>query len=47
MTSVSSEVLSRGSGVTAAVQTLELTRKFEDLVAVDHLSFSTASGSKY
>ncbi|MBZ5501991.1 MAG: ATP-binding cassette domain-containing protein [Acidobacteriia bacterium] len=45
MTSVSSELHPSASKVSAAVQTLELTRKFEDLVAVDHLSFSTASGS--
>ena len=45
MTSASSELLPSASKVAAAVQTLDLTRKFEELVAVDHLSFSTASGS--
>jgi ABC-2 type transport system ATP-binding protein len=30
---------------TAAVQTIELTRQYEDLVAVNHLSFAAAKGS--
>jgi ABC-2 type transport system ATP-binding protein len=45
MASTSSEVSRITSEVAAAVETVELTCRFEDLVAVDHLSFSTASGS--
>jgi len=45
MTSVSTEIPSRASEAVPAVQTMELTRTFDDLVAVDHLSFVTASGS--
>jgi ABC-2 type transport system ATP-binding protein len=45
MTSTSSEVFPFTSEAAAAIETSELTRRFEDLVAVDHLSFSTARGS--
>ncbi len=45
MASISSEAAPHTSEISASVQTIELTRKFEDLVAVDHLSFSTAGGS--
>jgi len=34
-----------GNPQVPAVQTIDLTRKYEDLVAVDHLSFSTAAGA--
>jgi ABC-2 type transport system ATP-binding protein len=36
---------SAGSAQPGAVQTIDLTRRYEDLVAVSHLSFSTATGS--
>jgi len=45
MASVSSELSSCASEAVPAVQTIELTRKFDELVAVDRLSFLTASGS--
>ena len=45
MASISSEVPKSAPETSAAVESLEITRKFEELVAVDRLSFSTASGS--
>ncbi|HXQ26067.1 MAG TPA: ATP-binding cassette domain-containing protein [Candidatus Acidoferrales bacterium] len=45
MAFTASEAAPRAPEISASVQTIELTRSFEDLVAVDHLSFSTASGS--
>jgi len=45
MASISSEVPRSAPEISAAVETIEITRKFEELVAVDRLSFLTASGS--
>jgi len=46
MASTSSETAANDTAeIEASVQTIELTRAFEDLVAVDHLSFSMASRS--
>jgi len=45
MVSTSREASPVTSNVAPAIETAELTRRFDELVAVDHLSFSTASGS--